>query len=135
MTAPLRRFCTAFCLAAILLSSHRIGTVAAQDDAARPEFYVTRVKPIFESNCARCHLNGNHRGALNMDTRAAMLKGGHDGSVLVPGDPSKSLLVALIRHQGPADDPMPMPPNKPKISDADIAVIAQWVKAGAVMPN
>ena len=133
--SSLNRFCIGLCMSAMLLCSYRIGSVAAQDDAARPEFYSTRVQPIFAANCARCHLNGNHRGGLNMDSRAAMLKGGRDGSVLVPGDPSKSLLVALIRHQGPADDPMPMPPNKPKISDADIAVVAQWVKAGATMPQ
>lgn len=69
-----------------------------------------------------------------MDTRESMLKGGHDGGVLVPGDPAKSLLVKLIRHEGPADDPMDMPPKRPKLSDADVAVVTQWVRAGAVMP-
>jgi cytochrome c len=76
----------------------------------------------------------NHKGGLSLDTRASMMKGGRDGVVVVPGDPANSLLVKLIRHEGPADDPMPMPPKSPKISDADIAVIEQWVKAGAVMP-
>jgi mono/diheme cytochrome c family protein len=123
-------------MAAIALVSLKLGNVAAQvDPAASPEFYTTKVKPIFDANCARCHGGLNHRGGLNMDTRAGLLKGGHDGTVLVPGDPDKSLLVRLIRHEGPADDPMNMPPNKPKISDADIAVVAQWVKAGAVMPE
>jgi cytochrome c len=72
---------------------------------------------------------------LNIETKASLLKGGHDGPVLVPGDPASSLLVKLIRHEGPADDPMPMPPKKPKISDEDIATVTQWVKAGAVMPE
>jgi cytochrome c551/c552 len=62
-----------------------------------------------------------------------MLKGGHDGAVIAPGHPEKSLLIALIRHEGPANDPMPMPP-KSKISDADIATVTEWIKAGAVMP-
>ena len=61
------------------------------------------------------------------------MKGGHDGVVLVPGHPEQSLLVKLIRHEGPADDPMPMPP-KSKLSDADIATIEQWIRAGAVIP-
>jgi mono/diheme cytochrome c family protein len=30
---------------------------------------------------------------------------------------------------------MPMPAKAPKLSDADIATIEQWIKAGAVMPN
>ena len=55
--------------------------------------------------------------------------------VIVPGNPANSLLVKLIRHEGPANDAKPMPPKSPKISGADIATIEQWVKAGAVMPD
>ncbi len=107
----------------------------AHDDASKPEYFTTRVKPIFDANCARCHGGENHRGGLNMDTRESLLKGGHDGAVIVPGDPAKSLLVKLIRHEGPADDPMDMPPKKPKLSDDDIQVVSEWIKAGAVMPQ
>lgn len=114
----------------------RAGAVEAarQDEAATPKFYTTQVQPIFRANCYRCHGGFNHRGGLNIQTRAGMLKGGHDGPVLVPGDASKSLLVRLIRHEGPANDPMPMPPKSRKISDADIATITRWVNAGAIMP-
>jgi cytochrome c len=115
----------------------RTGTVqaAGQDEAAKPEFYTTKVQPIFQANCYRCHGGMNHRGGLSIQTRAGMLKGGHDGPALAPGDPAKSLLVRLIRHEGPSNDPMPMPPKLPKISDADIATIEQWVRAGAIMPE
>ena len=97
------------------------------------EFYTARVQPIFAANCNRCHAGLNHRGGLQLDTEAGLLHGGHHGPALVPGHPEQSLLVKLIRHEGPADDPMPMPP-KSKLSDADIATIEQWVRAGAVMP-
>ncbi len=133
----MHRFATALGIAAIALCTLGLATqppAGPQDDPARPEFYVAHVKPIFDQNCARCHLNGNHRGGFNMDTRANLLKGGHDANVLVPGDPAHSLLVQLINHQGPADDPMPMPPNRPKLQDQDIATVTAWVKAGAVMP-
>ena len=110
-------------------------SVAAQATPApnTVEFYTQRVQPILNANCYRCHGGFNHRGGLSLATRAGMLRGGHDGTVLVPGDATKSLIVRLIRHEGPANDPMPMPP-KGKISDADIAVVTQWVQAGAVMP-
>jgi cytochrome c len=110
-------------------------TVAAQATPApnTVEFYNQRVQPILRENCYRCHGGMNHRGGLSMATRAGLLRGGHDGAVIVPGNAEQSLLIHLVRHQGPADDPMPMPP-KSKISDADIAVIAQWIQAGAVMP-
>ena len=103
------------------------------DPAASSAFYTGRVQPILQVNCYRCHAGLNHRGGLSMDTSAGLMKGGHDGAVLVPGHPEQSLLVKLIRHEGPPDDPMPMPP-KGKLSDADIATIEQWVRAGAVMP-
>ena len=114
------------------------GTVEAagrKDVAATPEFYTTQVRPIFQKHCYRCHGGFNHRGGLNIGTRAGMLKGGHDGTVLVPGDPAKSLIVRLIRHEGPANDPMAMPPKSSKLSDADIAIVTRWVKAGAIMPD
>lgn len=121
----------AACLAASL---HEPATAhAAQDPAASPSFYTTRVQPIFQANCYRCHAGLNHRGGLMMDSQAGLMKGGHDGAVIVPGHPEQSLLVKLIRHEGPANDPMPMPP-KGKISDADIAMVEQWIRAGAVMP-
>src|ERR1700735_1105616 len=121
-------------LMALGLGANRVHA-AGPDEAARPEFYTTKVQPIFQANCYRCHGGMNHRGGLNIATRAGMMKGGHDGAVLVPGDPAKSLLVRLIRHEGPADDPRPMPPKLPKISDDDIATIERWVKAGAIMPE
>ena len=130
----MRGFCVGFGLVAIALAGFKLGGVGAQEDTSRPEYYTARVKPILDANCARCHGGLNRRGGLSLDTRAGMLKGGHDGTVLVPGDPAKSLLVRLIRHEGPANDPMPMPPKKAKLSDDDIAVVTKWVQAGAVMP-
>jgi mono/diheme cytochrome c family protein len=109
--------------------------VSAQDGADKPAFYTEKVKPILQTNCGKCHFDMNHKGGLAMDTKALMMKGGRDGVVIVPGDPESSMLVKLIRHEGPPDDPKPMPPKGPKMSDADIAVIEQWVKAGAVMPE
>ena len=116
------------------LGANRV-QAAGPDEATRPEFYTNKVQPIFQANCYRCHGGMNHRGGLNIATRAGMMKGGHDGAVLVPGDPAKSLLVRLIRHEGPKNDPMPMPPKGAKLSDADIATVERWVRAGAIMPG
>ena len=106
---------------------------AAPPAANNAAFYTAHVQPIFQANCYRCHGGLNHRGGLQMETQAGLMHGGHDGAVIVPGHPEQSLLVKLIRHEGPADDPMPMPP-KSKLSDADIATIEEWVRGGAAMP-
>jgi mono/diheme cytochrome c family protein len=129
----------ALCLAAVSLAASALlwqpHSVAAQAAPApnTPEFYTQRVLPIFQANCYDCHGGLYHRGGLSMSTRAGLLQGGNDGAAIVPGNAEQSLLIQLIRHEGPADDPMPMPP-KSKISDADIATVTQWIQAGAVMP-
>jgi mono/diheme cytochrome c family protein len=120
---------------AILWQPHSVSAQAAPtpDTVA---YYNQRVLPIFQANCYSCHGGTNHRGGLNITTKAGLLKGGHDGSVLDANHPEQSLLIKLIRHEGPPDDPMPMPPKpRAKVSDADIATITEWVKAGAVMPQ
>lgn len=102
-------------------------------DAATPQYYTEHVQPILQANCYRCHAGLNHRGGLRLDSRAGLMHGGKDGTVIVPGHPEQSLLVTLIRHEGPASDPKPMPPRS-KLSDADIATITEWIRAGAIMP-
>jgi len=112
-------------------SSRAVSTTTPAE--ATPEYYSEHVQPILQANCYRCHAGLNRRGGLQLDTRAGLMHGGKDGAVIVPGHPEQSLLVRLIRHEGPANDPKPMPP-KGKLSDAEIATIAQWIRAGAVTP-
>jgi cytochrome c len=138
---PLQHKIAALSLAAISLAAAALlwqpRAVSAQNAPAANTvaFYNQRVQPILETNCYRCHGGVNHRGHFSMATRAGFLRGGMDGSVVVPGNAAQSLLLRLIRHEGPADDPMPMPPPPHhKLSDADIATIAQWIQAGMVMP-
>lgn len=121
--------------AAILVWGMKAGAVRAggDDEAGRPDFYMTKVRPIFQSNCFRCHAGMNRRGGLSMSTRAGLMKGGRDGVVIVPGDPAKSLLMKGIRFEGPAK-PMPPPAKGNKLSAPDIATIERWIRAGAVMP-
>ena len=48
---------------------------------------------------------------------------------IVPGDAEQSLLIHRVRGDLPGQDPMP--PDG-KLTDAQIAVLVQWVKDGAV---
>lgn len=124
----------AIALAALGLQGTSVEAAGKAPDAASAEFYTAKVQPILETNCYKCHGGMNHRGGLSMATRDSLLKGGHHGAAVVPGDPAASLLIKLIRHEGPANDPMPMPPKGDKLSDGDIATVTDWIKAGAVMP-
>lgn len=120
---------------AIALAATISLAVRAQDDASKPEFYTSKVLPILQGHCYKCHDAATHSGGLSMETRDGFLKEAILGPAIAPGDPANSLLMTLIKQDGPAGyaPPMPPPPN-PKLSDADIAIIEQWIKAGAVMP-
>jgi len=121
--------------AAAALWQPRSVAAQAQPAPSSVAFYTQRVQPIFEGHCYGCHGGANHRGHFSLATRAGLLKGGMDGSVVVPGNAAQSLLLKLVRHEGPADDPMPMPPPpRHKLSDADIATLTQWIQAGMAMP-
>src|SRR5580692_7767691 len=55
--------------------------------------YAKDIRPIFEASCFRCHNQNRARGDLRLDSLAAVIKGGKDGKMVVPGDGQKSLLV------------------------------------------
>jgi uncharacterized protein GlcG (DUF336 family) len=119
---------------AAVLAGSSLQPVAAQDDASKPAYYSERIWPILQDRCGECHLNGNLKGGLSLATKADALEGGDDGVVLVPGDPAKSLLVKMIRHEGPTDHPV-MPPRGAQLTAEQIASVTNWVKAGAIMPD
>jgi mono/diheme cytochrome c family protein len=117
------------CVVAAAVSIVPAGNVAATSDPADPaaqQFYATRITGIFKDNCLMCH-GAAASGGLRVDSYAALLKGGNDGPVVVPGDPDKSLLIQAIRRAGN----LKMPPMGP-LKDADVADLVAWVKAGAV---
>ncbi len=105
------------------------GRVTASSDSSDPsarQFYATRVAGILRDNCLVCH-GAAASGGFRVDSYAALLKGGNDGVVIVPGDPDKSLLIQAIRRAGD----LKMPPMQP-LRDTDVADLVAWVKAGAM---
>ncbi len=112
-------------------------TVSAADPAPRPspaaiEHFEKKVRPVLIEHCGKCHGSDPKKvkGGLSVTSRADMLVGGEAGPAIVPGSPEKSLLFQVVKYDGE----MRMPP-KGKMSDAEIAAIAEWVKAGAPWPD
>ena len=85
-----------------------------------------KVAAIFQANCAGCHNSTRPRSGLDLTSYAATMTGGRGGKIVTPGDADNSPIMAYLKANGkPA-----MPPNG-SLSDADIATIAAWIKAGA----
>lgn len=138
MPSPLPGLLPVALLVAVLVA---IPTVNAQpsakdkpldpDHAAKmargTDLFKTSVRGIFQTKCVKCHSGEKVEGEFDMGTREGLLKGGLGGPGVVPGDHKKSLLYQLVAHQKQPH----MPHERPKLPDADIQKIAQWIDLGA----
>ncbi|NQV28079.1 MAG: DUF1549 domain-containing protein [Rhodopirellula sp.] len=116
------------CVTVLLLTAMSASVQAAGDD----DFFEKQVRPLLVSRCYKCHSGVKTNGGLALDSRSGWQKGGESGPAIVPGEPASSLLIQAINY-----DALEMPPNDAggKLSDAEIAILTQWVKQGAVDPR
>jgi len=106
-----------------------LGTARADE---RDDFFEAKIRPVLAGTCFRCHGDSKTGGALRVDSREALLKGGESGPALTPGKPDDSLLIRAIQRR---DDVSAMPPEKDKALRADqVADFVTWIKSGAVWP-
>ena len=91
------------------------------------------ILPIFEDNCLDCHGPDKQKSEFRVDQRAVMLLGGDSGlAALVPGDAAGSYLIEVIDG---SDPDMIMPPKGDPLSEAQVALIRQWIDEGAEWPG
>jgi hypothetical protein len=131
--SPRASIASAVCLlvAAAGLRISAQGPRAAVPTAQQIEFFEANIRPVLIDTCGECHTD-DEEGELRTDSRAALLKGGETGPAIVPGDPEKSLLIHAIRRD--PDFPR-MPKGKPRLPEATIAALVEWVKQGAPWPE
>jgi WD40 repeat protein len=98
--------------------------------ASAPPSYSKDVVPILKKNCVICHSHGAHKSGLVMDSYDALMKGGTHGPSIVPHDASASRLVAML--EGGAKPRMPF--DDDPLPSSDIAIIKDWINAGAIGP-
>ncbi|WP_172682594.1 c-type cytochrome domain-containing protein [Verrucomicrobium spinosum] len=99
----------------------------------KPDFK-QHVKPILEAACVHCHNDKSDKGGLNVTTLELTVKGGDNGTALVPGDPAKSPLYTTTVLA--ADEDAVMPPKKEGLLAPEQAEILKlWVQQGANWPK
>lgn len=88
------------------------------------------ILPILEAKCNKCHNADKAKGDLRMDTFEMALKGGENGSNIVPGKPDESLTMQRIAL--PLDDDEHMPPEgKDQMTAEEVALLRWWIQEGA----
>jgi cytochrome c553 len=108
-----------------------LAAVSGRAVAAAPD-YLRDVKPVLAEHCYRCHGASQQKNGLRLDTAVSALKGGEHGAALKPGRSAESLLIQAMK--GSHDSLPQMPYKKAPVSDAQIAVLARWIDAGAKAP-
>lgn len=106
--------------------------------------FASDIQPIFQTSCIRCHGADRAKADLRLDTLAAVLKGGKDGAVVIPGDSAKSpLVIAVARvdrdsamppirmhHAGGPQMSSGMPQAQPLTAE-QVGLIRAWIDQGA----
>lgn len=85
------------------------------------------IQPIFDEFCVKCHNAADAHGELRLDSWENVMKGGHDGKVVIPGDLEESLLFQLVTHQRETF----MPFHGEKLTPNRIANVERWIELGA----
>jgi tetratricopeptide (TPR) repeat protein len=110
--------CSALALLVAFVLSSRAG-------AEEPSL-AQKVLAILKANCHRCHgHDGANEGGFNFVLDRQRLV---DRKKIVPGNPAKSKLYQRLLT---ADDPMPPADEKSRPTKDEIALVKQWIEAGA----
>lgn len=98
----------------------------AQSTAGGEVSFARDVMPVLQNKCINCHGGQRTAEGLDMKTYEALMAGSKNGSVITPGDASRSSFVTLSAEGK-------MPKRGPKLTDEEIRLLTDWVNAGA--PN
>ena len=97
--------------------------------AAEPDAFTKSVVPILQARCVSCHNSIDRKGAFSLQKRDEVL----DSGFVDPGKPDESeLLKVLVSHNGKKPT---MPKSGEPLKAAEVAVISDWIKAGAKWPD
>ncbi len=104
------------------------GSLAAEEseEPAAPSYF-RQVWPAIQQHCQGCHQPSIKQGDLDLTQHQTFLQGGHSGPALVPGDPERSLVIAMIEGRR---QPL-MPLGGPPLDKEIIRKFRAWVEEGA----
>ena len=117
-----------------------VGTLSAQDDpgtasvdARRDRIdFVRDIQPILRDHCYTCHGPEKKRGALRLDSREWVLRGGVSGKILTPGQAKASPLYLLLVDPDPESR---MPQKADALPRVLTDRIRAWIDQGAPWPD
>lgn len=116
-------------IAKVLCTAVMLWLVVDAASAAEPpiERFQKSIAPVLVELCTQCHNRADLFAGLDLTSREGLLKGSDAGSVIEPGLPSKSLLLARV-----ADGSMPPEDDGRQLTSDEVEAFRQWISEGAV---
>ncbi len=113
-----------------LLGGTQKQNIVLADDPDSVKVYEHIIVPLLESKCMECHNETKLKGDLNLQTQEAILAGGDNGDVIVPGNAHESEIFKRITLR--PDNKKFMPPGgKTPLSYNEVKLIEWWLESGA----
>lgn len=108
-------------LVLIATSTARLGAADVPVDFGK------QVAPLLRDRCFRCHEGRDARARVRLDLRAELVGETGRTPLVVIGKSAASRLIELISGQDPT---LPMPPDGPKLTKDEVALLSRWVDTG-----
>ena len=108
----------------LLMIPHRL---AAQEVPS----FTHDVAPVLAAKCIGCHAGTVKMGGLDLDTYESLLKGGHRGKAVVPGNSAESRFYLMVA--GKLEPVMPL--SGDRLTPREVELFKNWIDSGATAPN
>lgn len=93
-----------------------------------PVDFAHKIVPLLKKHCAQCHMGTQKKGGLSMNTREDLIAGGESGIKMLPENGSVGEMISRVTS---SDPDLRMPPEGDAVPADSVAVLKQWVDAGA----
>ena len=99
------------------------------DLAAKPIDFNKQIVPIIEQHCVRCHSPSNNKGDVSLATFDDL----KSNEYVLAEDADGNYLIELVTSQN--GEPTAMPKEGNPLSDAEVDLLRQWIREGAMWPD
>ncbi len=100
--------------------------------ASRQVDFAKEIEPILADRCYSCHGPKHQESNFRLDDKAAALKGGDTGVVILPGKSAESILIHAVSGLHPD---LKMPKKGSPLSAEEVGLLRAWIDQGAERPE
>lgn len=88
------------------------------------------VRPILQAHCTVCHTaGGGGQSGLDLSSYAGVMAGSVGGPIVAPHEPDSSRIVQRLESTDPG---FWMPLGSPRLGDAQVTRVRDWIEEGAL---